>query len=95
MTGHDEHVEAEQPYLELAPTAAWVVAQDGRLVNLAYCTDVQVESKAHGFAGRAWRIVARPGGRHTTTLADFDTEQAARDAMIRLAADLGAIRLED
>jgi hypothetical protein len=83
----------EQPYLDTAPGPLWVAAQDGRLVNLAYCTDVQVEPKAHGFPGREWRIVARPGGRHTTTLADFDTELAARDVLARLATEIGAIRL--
>jgi hypothetical protein len=94
MTEHED-VTGEQPYLDAAPSPQWVADQDGRLVNLAYCTDVQVEPKAHGFPGREWRIVARPGGRHTTTLADFDTERAARDMLARLAADIGAIRLSD
>jgi hypothetical protein len=93
MTEHDEST-GEHQLLEAAPTPLWLATHDGRLVNLAYCTDVQVEPKAHGFPGRAWRIVGRPGGRHTTTLADFDTEQTARDVLARLAADIGAIRLQ-
>lgn len=93
MTDHEDGF-GEQPQLEAAPSPLWVSDQGGRLVNLAYCTDVQVEPKAHGFPGREWRIVARPGGRHTTTLADFDTEQAARDVLARLALDVGAIRLD-
>jgi hypothetical protein len=92
MSEHDDGV-GDLPYLEAAPPPIWVATQDGRLVNLAYCTDVQVEPKAHGFPGRPWRIVARPGGRHTTVLADFDDEQAARDLLARLAADIKAIRL--
>ena len=92
MTEHEDGI--EQPHLDAAPPPLWVTAQDGRLVNLAYCTDVQVEAKPHGFPGRPWRIVGRPGGRHTTTLADFDTEQTARAALGRLAAAVSAIVLD-
>jgi hypothetical protein len=93
MTEHDES-SIGQLYPEgAAPAPMWVLNQEGRLINLAYCTDVQVEPKAHGFEGKAWRIVARPAGRHTTTLADFDTEQAAWNAMAQLAGSVGAIQI--